>query len=86
MYNYKDIWNPVWSVVGETLNCKCKVKNPQGLYAISLRNMALQLAVYYVSSHASVPYFLIRQGGVIEPTLLAHNSTDSQDFPQGGLG
>ena len=37
MYNYEDIWNPVWSVVGETLNCKRKVKNPQDLYAISLR-------------------------------------------------
>ena len=57
MYNYKDIWNPVRLIVGETLNCKRKVKNPQDLYAISLRNMALQSAVYYVSSHASAPYF-----------------------------
>ena len=36
MYNCKDIWNPVWSVVGETLNCKCEVKNPQDLYVIDL--------------------------------------------------
>ena len=26
--NYEDIWNPVWLVVGETLNCKHEVKNP----------------------------------------------------------
>ena len=31
MYNYKDIWNPVWSVVGEALNCECEVKIPQDL-------------------------------------------------------
>ena len=49
--------------------------------------MALQLAVYYVSSHAFARYFLIlRHDGVIEPTLTAHANTDSQDLPQGGLG
>ena len=31
--------------------------------------MALQLAMYYVSSHASARYFLIRHGDVIKPTL-----------------
>ena len=31
MYNYKDIWNPVRSVVK---NCKREVKNPQNLYAV----------------------------------------------------
>ena len=36
MYNYKDIWNPVWSVVNETLNCKREVKNPQDLYMVGL--------------------------------------------------
>ena len=36
MYNYKDIWNPVWSVVCETLNCKREVKNPQDLYVVGL--------------------------------------------------
>ena len=36
MYNYKDIWNPVQSVVDETLNCKHEVKNPQDLYAVGL--------------------------------------------------
>ena len=35
---YGDIWNLVQSVrVGETLNCKRVVKNPQNLYAVSLR-------------------------------------------------
>ena len=39
MYNYKvkGIWNPVRLVVGETLNCKSEVKNPQDLYVVSLR-------------------------------------------------
>ena len=36
MYNYKDIWNPVWSVVDETLNCEREVKNPQDLYMVGL--------------------------------------------------
>ena len=36
MYNYKDIWNPVRSVVGETLNCKHEVKNPQDPYPAGL--------------------------------------------------
>ena len=37
MYNYKDIWNPVRLI--ETLNCERhnEVKNPQDLYAVSLR-------------------------------------------------
>ena len=35
MYNYKDTWNPVRSVVG-ALNCKPEVKNPQDLYTVSL--------------------------------------------------
>ena len=49
--------------------------------------MALQLAMYYVSSHVSAHYFLtLRHSGVIEPTLTAHDSTDSQELPQGGLG
>ena len=35
---YGDIWNLVRLVrVSETLNCKCEVKNPQNLYAVSLR-------------------------------------------------
>ena len=37
MYNYKDIWKPVWSVVGKTLNFECEVKYPQDLYAVGLR-------------------------------------------------
>ena len=37
MCNYKDIWNPVRSVVNETLNCEHEVKNPQDLYAVGLR-------------------------------------------------
>ena len=47
--------------------------------------MALQLAMYYVSSHAPVHYFLIRHGGVIELTLTGPRQY-SQDLPQGGLG
>ena len=41
MHNYKGNWNPVPSVVGgavsEILNCECEIKNPQDLYAVSLR-------------------------------------------------
>ena len=36
MYNYKDIWNFVWSVVDETMNCEHEVKNPQDLQAVGL--------------------------------------------------
>ena len=37
MYNCKDIWDPVRSVVGETLNCEREViTNPQYLYAVDL--------------------------------------------------
>ena len=36
MYNYKDIWNPIRSIVSETLNCKREVKNPQDHYAVGL--------------------------------------------------
>ena len=36
MYNYKDIWNPVQSVVSEILNCEHEVKNPQDLYMVGL--------------------------------------------------
>ena len=35
---YGDTWNLVQLVrVGETLNCEHEVKNPQNLYAVSLR-------------------------------------------------
>ena len=60
---FGDIWNFVGLVcVGKTLNCECEVKNPQNLYMVNL-----QLAMYYMSSHASAHYFLIRHGGVISP-------------------
>ena len=36
MHNYKDIWNPVRSVVDEILNYEHEVKNPQNLYAVGL--------------------------------------------------
>ena len=36
MYNCKDIWNPVRSVVGETLNCKREINNLQDLYVVDL--------------------------------------------------
>ena len=58
----------VCSRVGKALNCEREVKNPQNLYAVGLGNMALQWAMYYVSSHESARYFLIRHGGgVIGP-------------------
>ena len=47
--------------------------------------MALQLAMYHMSSHSSVRYFLIRHGGVIKPTLTGPQQ-DFQELPQGGLG
>ena len=35
---YGETWNLVRSVhVGETLNCEREVKNPQNIYAVSLR-------------------------------------------------
>ena len=72
---YGDIWNFVGSVhVGETLNCKCEVKNPQNLYAVGLRKYGTMVGHVlhdYMSSHASAHYFLIRQGGVIGPLWLA---------------
>ena len=46
--------------------------------------MALQLAMYYVSSHASAHCFLIKHGGVIKPTLTAPQKY-SQELPQGDL-
>ena len=36
MYNYKDIWNPVRSVVHEILICEREVKNPQDHYVVGL--------------------------------------------------
>ena len=36
MYNYKDIWNPVRSVVGETLNCEHEAKILMDLYTVGL--------------------------------------------------
>ena len=77
----KDIWNPVRSVVGETLNCEREV-SILSIFTWSIYgNMALQLAMYYVSSHASARYFIIlRHSGNFEPTLTAHrhNSNDSR--------
>ena len=47
--------------------------------------MALQLAMYYMSSHAYACYFLIkRHGGVIEPTLTGPQQY-SEELLQGGL-
>ena len=79
MYNYKHIWNPVWSVVSET--CEHEVKILRIFTQLVYGNMALQLAMYYVSFHVSARYFLIlRHSGDFEPTLMAHmhNSNDSQ--------
>ena len=73
MHNYKDIWNPVPSVVcgavSETLNCECEIKNPQDLYAVGLRKYGTTVGhVLRVISCFSM-LFLIRHGGIIEPTL-----------------
>ena len=57
-------------------SCRCpgnlelrtsQLKNSQNPYGVGLRNMTLQLAMYYVSSHASACYFLIIHGDVIGP-------------------
>ena len=79
--DYVSVWNPVQSVVDETLNCECEVKNPQDLYAVGLWKMALQLAMYYVSSHASARYFLImRHSGVFKPTLMVHSNNSNYSW------
>ena len=75
------------SVKSWTGNIKLKILN---IFTWSVyENMALQLAMYYMSSHASACYFLIlRHGGVFEPTLTTHwhDRNDSHNLPQGGLG
>ena len=87
MYNYKDIWNPVRLVVNETLNCEHEFKNPQDLYLVSLRKCGTTVGhVLHIISYIYTFFLILRHGGVIEPTLTAHNSTDSQDLPLGGLG
>ena len=68
------------SVKPWTANVKLKILRifTQSIYG----NMALQLAMYYVSSHASVRYFLIlRHSGVFEPTLMAHRHDSNDSRP-----
>ena len=71
MYNYKNIW--IWSVVsevvGETLNCKHEVKNPQDLYAVGLRKYGTTASHVLCVISCICTLFLIRHGGVIEPTM-----------------
>ena len=69
------------SVKPWTVNVKLKILRifMRSVYG----NMVLQLAMYYVSSHASACYFLIlRYSGVFEPTFMArrHGSNDSQPW------
>ena len=42
------------------------------VYGSVYGNMALQLSMYYVSSHVSAHYLILRHSGVFEPTLMAH--------------
>ena len=71
------------SVVGETLNCEYAVKNPQDLYVAGLREYGITVDHVY-TTHTSACYFLIKHGGVIEPTLTAPQQY-TQELPQGGL-
>ena len=67
MYNYKDIWNHVRSVVGETLNCEHEVKNPHG----SLCGWFMEIwhnHVLHVISHLHVIFLIPRHSGVFEST------------------
>ena len=45
MYNYKGNWNPVWSVVGETLQLRTLSYLPQVFTWSVYGNMPLQLAM-----------------------------------------
>ena len=58
MYNYKDIRNPVQLVVSETLS-ELQIDVKFKIFRIFTwsGNMALQLAMYCVSSHAYARYF-----------------------------
>ena len=72
MYNYKDIWNPVRLVVGETLNCKHEVKNPQDFYAVGLWKYGTTVDyVLPVISCICTLFLILRHSGIFEPTLMA---------------
>ena len=65
---YGDIWDLVRSVcVGETLNCKREVKNPQNLYMVSLRKYGTTVGHILCVILCICTLFLIRHGGVIGP-------------------
>ena len=65
---YGDMWNLVQLVhICETLNCEREVKNPQNLYAVSVRKYGTTVGhVLCVISYICM-LFLIRHGGVIGP-------------------
>ena len=59
--------------IGETMNCKCEVKNPQDLYVAGLRKYGITVGHVYTTCHLMhLHIFLIKHGGVIKPALTAH--------------
>ena len=72
------------SVVSETLNCECEVKDPQDLYVTGSRKYGITVGhvLHVISSICML--FLIGHGGVIEPTLTGLRQY-SQELPQGDL-
>ena len=76
--------------VGETLNCECEVKNPQNLYAVSLRKYDTTVGhVLCVISCICTLFFnnawWCHRSTLTGPPEPTGDSTDSQDLPQGGL-
>ena len=69
----------------KSVSCCC-VRGSRLFTDLVTYHMALQLALYYVPSHASACYFLIRHGGVISPHFNwpTGDSTDSQDLSATG--
>ena len=62
---YEDIWNPF---VGETLNCECKVRNPQDTYMVSLRKYDTTVS-HVLRVISCICILFLRHGGVIKATL-----------------
>ena len=61
-----------WFVLLKPWIANMKLKILRTFTWLVKENMALQLTIYYVSSHASACYSSIRHGGVIGPLWLAH--------------
>ena len=68
----------------EILNCKGEVKNPQDYYVVGLRKYGTTVGhVLCVILCTCMLFFNIEAWWL---ALMAHDSTDSQDLPQEGLG